>query len=484
MDHGVTRPLFLGLDLGTTNAKAAAYDAAGQLVGVAIAAYPTAYPQPGWAEQRLADWLAALTSATQQLMVTLGARKAALVAIGLSAHGPGVVLLDALGQPLLDTSATWQDTRCLAQGQWLIDQVGLGWAGQGLPANSFPPKLRWLVEHHPTLVPRARYALGIKDYLGYWLTGEIATEPTSTAGAAAWWPPVFAACGWSMERLPPIVPSTTVIGPVQRDVAATLGLPAALPVVIGLGDGAAATLSMGALQAGDMALTLATAGVIRTVLPTPPVPAARLAHHLFTWPYVEGQWIVGGQLKAAASALEWTARSHGEASLEILLTEASESPPGSRGVTFVPYLMGRGSPAPDPNATGVFLGLTLATQRGDLTRAVLEGVAYEFRTLLDTLVVLGYPCHALRMSGGGTRSPLWRAILAAVLARPLHHYVADSTLGAAIMAAVGSGHQAGVATAVAAMVQEGETTLASPHAVATYDRLYGEYQQWQARLFP
>lgn len=475
--------LVLGLDLGTTNAKAAAYTLAGVLVGAGTASYPTTYPQPGWAEQRPADWQRALTAATQQLLAVLGSRKQDLVAIGLSAHGPGVVLVDGQGQPLLETSPTWQDTRCLAQGQRLIEQVGLGWAGQGMADNSFPPKLCWVIEHHQAVARRARYALGIKDFLAYWLTGEFATEPTTTAGGANWWTPVFDACGWSVDRLPAIASSTAIIGRVRSTLIEQLGLPGPLPVVMGINDGASATLSMGAIQPGDIVLTLATAGVIRTVLATPLAPQTRLAHNLFYWPYVNEQWIAGGQLKAAASALEWFARSHPEATIDTLLAAAEQSPPGSHGVRFVPYLMGRGSPYPDPAANGAFLGLTFNTQRGDLVRAVLEGVAFEFRTLLDELVGLGHPCTALRISGGGTRSALWRQILAGVLARPLTHYVADSTLGAAIMAAVGSGYHDKLATAVAQMIDPAETTVAPPAQIDDYATVYEAYIQWRERLY-
>lgn len=477
-------PLLLGLDLGTTNAKAAAYDLQGTLVGMGTAGYPTAYPQPGWAEQRPADWVGALGEAIQELMARLGARKADLVAIGLSAHGPGVVLVDSNGQPLLETSPTWQDTRCLAQGQWLIDQVGLGWAGQGLADNSFPPKLRWIIEYHPLVAQQARYALGVKDFLVHWLTGEFATEPTTTSGDNAWWRPVFDVCGWPIEKLPRIVPSTAVVGHVRPTLAEKLGLPAVLPVVMGINDGASATLSMGALAPGATVLTLATAGVIRTVLDAPLTPEMRLDHNLFYWPYVNEQWIAGGQLKAAASALEWFARSHTEANFEILLAEAEQSPPGSHGVLCLPYLMGRGSPHPNPDATGALLGLTMNTQRGDLVRAVLEGVAYEFRTLLDELVGLGHPDQALRISGGGTRSPLWRQILADVLAHPLLYYAADSTLGAAIMAAVGGGYHRRVEEAVAQMVHSAETTLPEPDRSAHYAATYRAYQQWREQLYP
>ncbi len=478
-------PLLLGLDLGTTNAKAAAYTLQGGLIAAGTATYPTHYPRPGWAEQRPADWIAALTAAIHDLMAELGPRKHDLVAIGLSAHGPGVVLVDGQGQPLLETSPTWQDTRCLAQGKWLIETVGLGWAGQGMPDNSFPPKLRWIVEHHPAVAKQARYALGIKDFLVHWLTGEFATEPTTTAGGDVWWEPVFAACDWPLTRLSQILPATAIAGTVRPGLVATLSLPAALPVIMGVSDGAAASLSMGAIQLGDVALTLATAGVIRAVLPAPLAPQIRLNHHLFCWPYVGGQWMAGGQLKAATSALDWFAQSHSDqAPLDSLLAEAAQSPLGSRGVTFLPYLMGRGSPQPDATATGAFLGLTMNTSRGDLTRAVLESVAYEFRTLLDELVGLGHPCSVLRISGGGTRSPLWRQILADVLARPLVHYPADSTLGAAMLAAIGSGYHDNLATTVKQMVHCADTTVASPEHVADYADTYGHYQRCRQQFWP
>ncbi|MEZ4864822.1 MAG: FGGY family carbohydrate kinase [Caldilineaceae bacterium] len=478
-------PLILGLDLGTTNAKAAAYTLTGAAVASATETYPTRFPRPGWAEQRPRDWIAALTAATQQVMAQLGDRKRALVAVGLSAHGPGVVLVDEAGDPVLATSPTWQDTRCLAQGERLIEQVGLGWAGQGLPENSFPPKLCWIIEHHRAVASQARYALGIKDFLVHWLTGEVATEPTTTAGADIWWTPVFDACGWPLEKLPMIVPATTVIGPVLPKVADALGLPPALPVVMGINDGAAATLSMGALRPGDVVVTLATAGSIRVVIEKPVEPQVRLQHNLFYWPYVAGQWIVGGQLKAAASALDWFARGYmGLVTVAQLLAEAEQSPPGSRGVLFIPYLMGRGSPLPDANATGAFLGLTMQSGRGDQARAILEGVAYELRTLLDTLLALGHPCTELRMSGGGARSPLWREILAAVLARPIPHYTADSTLGAAIMAAVGGGYQESLDTAVAQMVRCDGVTLVPSEQVEEYVKTYQMYVRWREQLFP
>lgn len=480
--------LLLGLDLGTTNAKAAAYDLHGTLIGECTASYPTSYPQPGWAEQRPAEWTTALTAACRHLMAQLGPREADLVGVSLSAQGPGLLLVDDAGQPLLATSPNWQDTRCREQGKRLIEQVGLGWASFGMPRNSFPAKLLWAIEHHPQEARQARYALGIKDYLVHWLTGEFATEPSTTAGGDVWWTPVFDACGWSVDRLPRIVGSQEIVGLLLPERATELGLPRALPLVMGLNDGAAATLSMGALQPQDAVLTLATSGVIRLVLPSQLDPQLRLEHDLFNWPYVAGRWIAGGQIKAGASALQWfggvLAGGKGQAEIEERLVEAATSPPGSRGVTCLPYLLGRGSPHPDAAATGAFLGLTLTTQRADLSRAVLEGVAFALRELTDDFARLGHAFTQARISGGGARSPLWRQIIADVLGCELTYYAADSTLGGAIMAAVGVELYGDLAAAIRAMVRPVGVTEPDSHHAAAHQAAYRRYQQWRDWLYP
>lgn len=408
--------------------------------------------------------------------------------LSLSAQGPGLVLVDNAGRPLLPTAPNWQDTRCLAQGEQLIQQVGLGWASFGLPRNSFPAKLLWAVEQQPQAASQARYALGIKDFLVHWLTGEFATEPSTTAGGERWWTPVFEACGWSVDRLPRIVGSQEIVGQLLPERAAELGLPRPLPLVIGLNDGAAATLSMGALLPHDAVLTLATSGVIRLVLAEQLAPALRLAHDLFHWPYLDGRWIAGGQIKTGASALQWfgelLAGETGSINLEDHLTTAATSPPGSRGVVWLPYLLGRGSPQPDATATGAFLGLTLTSQRADLTRAVLEGVAFALRELADDFAHLGHPFPQLRISGGGARSPLWRQIMANVLGCELIHYAADSTLGGAILTAVGVGLYEDLAAAIQAMVRPVDVTYPESSQLAAYIVAYEDYRQWRDRLYP
>lgn len=485
-------PLFLGLDLGSTNAKAALYDEHGKLAGEQAVAYPTDFGQPGGAEQRISDWTAALTQACRQVMSAAAMNKVGkpadeVVAIGLSAHGPGVVLLDGAGKPLLPTSPTWQDARAVSHGERLLAAHGRAWTGLGIARNSFPAKLAWTLACFPTQAAEARYALGVKEYLTYWLTGVLITEPTQVAGGMSWDAALVTAAGWTVDRLAPVAPATQIAGYVCAGLVEQLGLPCAIPVVSGLADGAAATLSMGAIQPGQAVMTLATSGVIRVVMDQPVQPELQVTHDLFCWPYVEAGWIAGGHIKAAASALQWLqgalTTAVGAPSFAELLEAAAQTPIGSRGVTFLPYLLGRGSPHADEHATGAFLGLTLRHGPSDLTRAVLEGVACAYHEVLDDFTGLGYAIPELRISGGGAASPLWRQILADLLQRPLIYYQADSTLGAAMTAAVGVGYYTNFATAIAAMVQPGVKTEPAATTSAAYAPVLQAYREWRDRLY-
>ncbi|MBX3065006.1 MAG: hypothetical protein KF726_18640 [Anaerolineae bacterium] len=476
--------LLLALDLGTTNAKAAVYDVQGTRLAEAAVSYPTYFPQPGWAEQRPADWTQALAAALRQVTAALGERANEMIGIGLSAHGPSLVLIDAEGAPLIETSATWQDERCTPQGQWLRQKLGHLWSGMGSPLHNLLPRLLWTQEHFPAAVKQARYALSIKDYLVCWLTGEVATEPSSGPGAAAWEAEVIAACGWSLDRLPPVFAPTQIVGRLRPEIAREVGLSAGLPVVIGLNDGASSTLSMGAIHPGDAVITLSTNGVLRVLVDSALSDDIRVDHGLFNWLYLPSVWIAGGQTKAGASTLDWfggiIAGTAGSVNLkpaellDQLLAEAAEIPPGSHGVRFLPYLMGRGSPHGDPLATAAFSGLTYASTRGDMVRAVLEGTAFALREIADDFQQMGHPVRNIRMSGGGGRSALWRQIIADTLAQPIDYHNGDATLGAAILTAQGVGSYASLPEALR-MIPAGVKTMPSEHA-ATMGNLYQSFR--------
>jgi len=472
--------LLLGLDIGTTHVKAAAFRLDGQAAAEALRAYPTYYPQAGWAEQCPQDWHEAVRACLQELVTRLGSRVDQVVAMGLSAHAPGLIPVDSRGAPLIERVPIWQDERSVEQARSLLRSIGPEWVGLGMPFASFAAKLKWFTETHPGLAGQARYALGVKAYLAHWLTGRYATDPSSEPGNDEGWQTMCGACDWSLDRLAPVVPATEVLGEVRADLQRELGLKHALPVVMGLNDGGSATLGSGAHDPGQGVITLATNGVVFLVSDRPVPADLRLSRSIFCWPFVDERWIVGGQTKAGAASLQWLVGilQDGPAAgpgFDRLLFACAESPAGSHGVKFFPYLMGQGTPRDNPSATGAFTGLTMQTDRADLSRAVLEGVAFTLRDVVEELIRIGLRPRELNITGGGARSPLWRQIVADVCDRPLRYSDADSCLGAAMLAGVGAGAFPDVGSACSSMKHRPEELHPRPEAVAVYAQLYQEY---------
>ena len=438
------KAIVLGLDIGTTNVKAAAFRVSGELVAEASKNYPTYYPQPGWAEQAPADWQAAVMLTLKQLVARLGDQVEDIAALGLSTHAPGFIPVDGRGVPLLERIPIWQDERSLKQGQRLLAEIGSHWVGLGMPFAAFAAKLKWFTENYPDLAKEARYALGVKAFLVHWLTGRYATDPSSEPGNSAAWERMCRACGWSLTKLAPVLAESAVAGEIRSELAEACGLKTPIPVVMGLNDGASATLGNGALKPGEGILTLGTNGVVFLVSDRPVAAELRLQQAFFCWPYVEGRWILGGQTKTGAASLQWlvgifTNKKPTTADYDQILLECAGKPPGSHGVMFFPYLMGRGTPHDDPALTGAFMGLRMQTERADLVHAVLEGVAFTLREVTEALEHIQQKIEGLSITGGGAQSELWVQIVADVLNQPLQHGKGDLSLGAAILAAHGAG---------------------------------------------
>jgi xylulokinase len=471
-------PILLTVDLGTTNCKAVAFDAGGKPLAAAAIPYPTLNPREGWYEQRASDWRAAIESAVGSVTEELGPDAARTAGLALSAWGPGLVLLDAAGEPLNKTSPTWQDVRSIKHGQQLVHDVGPAWVGGGMPFTGFPAKLAWALEAWPDQAARAAYAVGVKDYLLHWLTGTLATEPSSGPYGDEWVPAVFDALGWARERLPPVVPSTATLGGLRPALAARLGLEAGVPVVAGVNDGAAATLGVGAHLARDAVVSLGTNGVFRLVTTSPLGAEVCLERSLFRYPLVAGLWACGGFVLSGGSALAWLADAV-SAPVDTLLHDAAAAPPGSDGVVFLPYLVGRGSPTPDPEAAGAYLGLRPRHRRSHLARAVLEGVAFGVADIAGVLALLGFQAERLLVTGGGAASDLWRSILADVLGLTAHHSAGDSNLGSAIVLAAALGLEPDLESAARAFLPQSEAT---PVTGASYETAYAAFRDGAARL--
>lgn len=443
--------MLLGIDLGTGSVKAILLSPGGAVLGEASSPYEVASPQPGWAETDPQAWWAATVSAVRTALTAAGGGER-VEAVGLSGQMHGVVLADEAGEPLRP-AVLWADTRTSP----LLDtyREALGEAiyrrlENPITAGMAGPTLLWLKAHEPHLLARARWALQPKDWLRWRLTGVVASEPSDASGTllyavreARWLVAAAERLGVSPTLLPPLLPSDAVAGPVQGAAAAALGLPAGVPVVAGGADTACAALGSALTEAGEAQLTVGTGAqliVLQGVGAGRPERGVHLYRTVLGPPHAP--FYALGAVQNAGLALEWARRTLGrswESFYELAFADLRGAPPGSGGVTFLPYLSGERTPHLDARVRGGWVGLSLHSTPAHLARAAFEGVAF---ALKDALAALGLPPDApLKLAGGGTVHPAWRRLLADTLGRPLTPggTPSASARGAALLAGLGVG---------------------------------------------
>jgi xylulokinase len=406
----------VGLDIGTSAVKGLALDD-GQVIARAEASYPLSTPQPGWAEQDPDVWW----NAAQQVLGQLPGPHA----IGLSGQMHGLVALDKGDSPLCP-AILWNDQRTAAECRVIEERVSFEQLGNPVLTGFTAPKLLWLQRHEPDVHAQIAKVMLPKDYVRLKLTGEHATDVADASGTLwldiaqrRWNAPVLDALEVDPAWLPQLHESPEVTGETADGV----------PVHAGAGDQAAGAIGVGADHPGaPLSVVLGTSGVVF---------AAQDGYHpdprLHTFCHaVPGAWHQMGVMLSAAGSLAWL-RDLLDKPYDELLAAAARWKPGAEGLTFLPYLAGERTPHADPDARGSFTGLTLRHDRGALTRAVLEGVAFGLRDALDLLAHV--PATA-RVSGGGARSDLWLEIIASVLELPLERVAVDegAAYGAALLA--------------------------------------------------
>ncbi len=453
-DTNTQPPYILAHDLGTTGNKATLFDAMGASVAATFAAYETAYPQPNWAEQDPAAWWQAIRNSTQELLATSRLAPGDLAVVSFSGMMNGMLPVDAAGSPLR-SAIIWADQRATAEAEHLARSCGqeevYRLTGHRPGASYTAAKVMWMQRHQAELYTRTYMVLQAKDYAAFKLSGIFATDYSDASGTnlfdletRAWAEDLIKTVGLDPQRLPRAYPSSTVIGRVTTDAASETGLLAGTPVVIGGGDGACATVGAGSVRPGDAYNYLGSSSWI-AVTAERPLHDPRM--RTFTFAHLDPDlYFPTGTMQSAGGSLDWLERllrGEGERPLyDELETAAASVPPGARGLLFLPYLIGERSPHWNPLARGVFAGLTMSHGRAEMARAVFEGVALNLRMILDAFLEQGAAIQAMRLIGGGARSPLWRQILADVYELPILRpaLLAEATsLGAAIAGGVGVG---------------------------------------------
>ncbi|MBN4007065.1 xylulokinase [Nostoc sp. LPT] len=474
--------IVIGLDLGTGGVRAIAVDLQGQIIAQATRSYPLLTPQPGWTEQNSSDWVEASFDALFDVTQQLDGYQA--IALGLSGQMHGMVALDAEGKAIRP-AILWNDQRT---GKAVVEieaaiprQELIQRTGNPAITGFQLPKLLWLRTEEPQAYTRLWQILLPKDYLGYVLTGEPFTEPSDASGVGClnlanrqWDTDILHALDINPALLPPVIESTAIAGRLKSEIATRVGLPVGLPVIAGGGDNAAAAIGLGIslsnLNRGS--LSIGTSGVIFAPCNRPiPDPEGRV--HLFC--HVDGGYHLLGVTLAAGGSLRWyrdTFAPH--ISYTDLMDMAERSQPGARGVLFLPHLAGERSPHLDPDTRGALVNLSLAHTQADITRAVLEGVAFSLRSALEVISAIA-PIEQLLATGGGARSHIWLQILADVLQTKLIASTEEgAAYGAAILAMVGIGVYPNLKTALNILPQN--NNIVQPQVNTLYEAGFNRYK--------
>jgi gluconokinase len=480
----------VGVDVGTTAAKAVAFDAHGSERGAAEVRYPLLEPAPGRAEQEPHAVVEGALDAIRGAVTAARDGGAEVVGLSLSSAMHALSALDAHDRPLTRL-VTWGDTRATQQAQRLRAESPELHDRTGTPIHSMAPlaKLVWFAENDPTTFEAARRWVGVKELVVARLTGTYALDHSTASGtgllnleALDWDAGALAAARVGPERLASLVAVTTRLE-LLPDVADELGLAHGTPLIVGAGDGPSANLGVGAVAPGVAACSIGTSGALRLTVER---PAVDRAHSLFCYALTPGRWVIGGAISNGGVVLQWAgaalAPDLGEHAEDELIALAGDVPAGSEGLLMLPYLLGERAPRWGGPTQAAYVGLARHHGRGHLVRAALEGVCQQLGLVLDSIRAAGNEVRELRATGGFARSALWRQMLADVLDTPIAFPAIHegSALGAALLgmqaldidAAADPVHVQEViepdATAAAVYAEQRPTFVALGEALAPY----------------
>ena len=491
----------MGIDIGTSATKTVIFDETGSAVASALSEYPLSQPHPGWAEQDPEDWWSAVCKTVRDCIAKSGLTAGDIGGIGLSGQMHGLVMLDTDGK-VLRPAILWCDQRTAQQceditrlvGRQRLIEITANPAMTGFTAS----KLLWVRENEPQVYEKCAKVLLPKDYIRYRLTGEFATEVSDASGMQLldvpkrqWSDEVLRKLGVDRSLLAHVTESAEVSGQVSRSGAMQAGLSQGTPVAGGAGDQAAGAVGAGIVQSGIASVTIGTSGVVFAHTDRITIDPAGRIHTLCH--AVPGMWHVMGVTQAAGLSLKWfrdefcaaevqKAAQMGTDPYQLMDAEANRVEPGCGGLLYLPYLMGERSPHPDPDAKGVFFGLTARHSRSDMLRAVMEGVAYSLKDCMEVITQMGIPVEQIRAAGGGAKSVLWRQMIADMFGNPLVTVATSEgpALGAALLAGVGTGVFGSVAQACEAVIRCTEPLQPGRAAEKVYQDFYRVY----ARLYP
>ncbi len=472
----------IGLDVGTSGARAVAIDSLGTVVAAASAGYTLSVPRPGWTEQEPEDWWSASRQVLQSVVSRL---REPPLGLGLTGQMHGSVFLDA-GDRVIRPALLWSDQRTEEQCRTITEKVGaerlIEITGNPAITGFQAPKVLWLRAHEPASYGRVHHVLLPKDYIRLRLTGEHATDASDASGTLlldlrrrTWSEEVLTALEIPRSWLPVVHEGPDVSGHVTAASAAATGLPAGLPVAAGAGDNAASAVGNGIVREGLVSSSIGTSGVVFADSALPRIdPKGRL--HAFCHAVPGRYHLMGVTLSAGGSLRWWREAARGD-DYDAMAALAAQAPPGCEGLVFLPYLTGERTPHLDPRARGAFVGLNLRHTQAHLTRAVMEGITHSLKDCLDLMAELGVTAGEIRVTGGGAHSRFWRQMQADMFGHPVHRTENEEgpAFGAALLAGVAGKVFADVIEASSVIRLGPEVEVPDPDRHHLYERYHTAY---------
>ncbi|GGA62890.1 xylulokinase [Neiella marina] len=414
--------MYIGIDLGTSGVKVVVLSDQDQVVASETVALPISRPYPLWSEQDPKDWWDATVQAVDSLKA--GGHLSQVTAIGMSGQMHGATLLDKDGE-VLRPAILWNDGRCAEECELIEQQVP---AARDITGNIVmpgftAPKLLWVKRHEADVFEKISKVLLPKDYLRFKLTGDFASDMSDSAGTSwmdvgkrDWSEPMLSACGLTREQMPQLFEGSEVTGYLSEELAERWGL-GKIAVIAGGGDNAAGAVGVGLTKPGQAMLSLGTSGVYFAVSDgfnaNPDSAVHAFCHAL------PDTWHLMSVHLSAAACNAWLDSVTGKTGVPEMFEEVSRFTPQKDDPYFLPYLSGERTPHNNPNAKGMFFGLTHETDRAAMARAVLEGVGFAFADGFDALHASGVKPDEVSLIGGGARNQNWRQMLANILNQTL-----------------------------------------------------------------
>ncbi|MCR5176002.1 MAG: hypothetical protein K6C05_04055 [Anaerovibrio sp.] len=477
----------IGIDLGTQSLKGVLVNPEGAIIAEATCTHDPAYPQPGWAEQHVEDYIRSFTTVVQKLIQLGNIPPQEVGTIGVDAINDSVIPVDKYGVPLMNC-IIWMDRRAEAEIAEIAENIdadkAFGITGLNLDSTHTAAKMLWIKKQRPEIFERTEYILNVDSFLVAWMTGEFVVDYAQASASMiynvskmGWDDEMCKAFGLDPAQLGRINKAEEIVGHLTPTAASRLGLTVSTKVITGTGDEHSACLGSGLVEAGMVCDITGTAEPVAATSDKPVfdikgklVETHHSAYHKL--------WLIENPGFVSGGATRWFKDHVLESKdYDLMNIQARRSSPGSNGLIFLPCMGGAMTPTWNGAARGTFAGLSLSHTIDDMSRAVFEGIAYGVRDNVERFEEIGINCSSIRIVGGGTKSPLWCQMKADILGKTLVSVKnpEGAAIGAAMLASVAEGNFASLEDAAKVMVELGDVYEPDLSLKSQYDEAYHRY---------